>query len=279
VLDAYAQTTSTMAGQGSSDGEEEPILNARRFIELVQVEKKPLYEGSQISFLKAVARLTNLKCEFNLPHRVVDGIASLMKEMCPNDNEMTSNFYETSRLLAGLELPHRKIHVCSKGCMLFWKDDEQLDVCSFCGAERYIRKTVRGRKIPKKVLTYFPIGLRLQRLYATKNVAKHMTWHYNHPRTKGTMEHPRDGEAWKHFNSTFSMFASEPRKVRLGLYTDGFTPFTHYGQSYSCWPVIVTPYNLPPWMCMKRQFIFLSLLIPGPRNPKGNFRYIHSNLD
>ena len=104
MLDAYAQTTSTMAGQGSSDGEEEPILNARRFIELVQVEKKPLYEGSQISFLKAVARLTNLKCEFNLLHRVVDGIALLMKEMCPNDNEMASNFYETKRLLAGLEL-------------------------------------------------------------------------------------------------------------------------------------------------------------------------------
>ena len=58
--------------------------------------------------------------------------------------------------------------------------------------------------------------------------------------------------------------------MRLGLSTDGFAPFAHYGQSYSCWPVIVTPYNLPPWMCMRRQFMFLSLLIPGPRNPKGN---------
>ena len=97
-----------------------------------------------------------------------------------------------------------------------------------------------------------------------------MTWHHDHPRTEGLMEHPSDGQAWKHFDSTFSMFASEPRNVRLGLSTDGFAPFAHYAQSYSCWPVIVTPYNLPPWMCMKRQFMFLSLLIPGPRNPKGN---------
>jgi len=98
-----------------------------------------------------------------------------------------------------------------------------------------------------------------------------MTWHHEHQRTDDFMEHPSDGEAWKHFDTTFREFSSEPRNVRLGLCTDGFTPFSHYGQSYSCWPVIVTPYNLPPWMCMKRQFMFISLLIPGARNPKGNF--------
>jgi len=97
-----------MAGEGISDDEGEPIPDAKRFIKLVQAAERPLYEGCQMSLLKAVARLTNLKSEFNLPHRAVDGIASLMKEMCPNDNEMTSNFYETKRLLAGLELTRRK---------------------------------------------------------------------------------------------------------------------------------------------------------------------------
>jgi len=55
-----------------------------------------------MSLLKAVARLTNLKCEFNLPLRAVDRIPLLMKEMCPNDNEMSLNFYETKRLSASL---------------------------------------------------------------------------------------------------------------------------------------------------------------------------------
>ena len=108
VLDAYILATSTTAGEGISDNEEKPIPDTKRFIELVQVAEKPLYEGCQMSLLKPVALLTNLKCEFNLPHRAVDGIASLMKEMCPNDNEMSSNFYVTKRLLVGLELPHRK---------------------------------------------------------------------------------------------------------------------------------------------------------------------------
>ena len=207
VLDAYAPIASRMEDEGMNNDEEEPFVEAQKFIELVQAAEKPLYEGSDMSLLKAVARLTNLKYEFNLPHRVVDGIASLMKAMCPNDNEMTTNFYETKKLLAGLELPHYKIHVCPNGCMLFWKDAEELEKCSVCGTERYIMKTKRGKKIAKKVLIYFPIGPRLQRLYVTKTVAEHMTWHYEHTRTESLMEHSSDAESLKHFDDTFCEFA------------------------------------------------------------------------
>ena len=33
------------------------------------------------------------------------------------------------------------------------------------------------------------------------------------------------------------------------------------------WPVILTTYNLPPWLCMKEPYIMLTLLIPGPSTP------------
>jgi len=107
-------------------------------------------------------------------------------------------------------------------------------------------------------------------MFATKNISSEMSWHANNPREKGIMAHPSDSEAWKHLDTCFPEFASEPRNVRLGLCTDGFAPHGKFGGQYSCWPVILTPYNLPPSMCMKRQFMFLSLLIPGPKNPKGN---------
>ncbi|KAH7841811.1 hypothetical protein Vadar_034558 [Vaccinium darrowii] len=32
------------------------------------------------------------------------------------------------------------------------------------------------------------------------------------------------------------------------------------------WPVVLMPYNLPPWKCMKEQFFMMSLLIPGPES-------------
>ncbi len=84
------------------------------------------------------------------------------------------------------------------------------------------------------------------------------------------MSHPSDGEEWKQFDQLHPEFAQESRNVRLRLCTDGFAPFGQFGKSYSCWPVMLTPYNLPLWLCLKKQFIFLSLIIPGPKNPKNN---------
>ncbi|GKE68821.1 hypothetical protein Tco_1526893 [Tanacetum coccineum] len=33
------------------------------------------------------------------------------------------------------------------------------------------------------------------------------------------------------------------------------------------WPVILTTYNLPPWLCMKESSFMLTLLIPGHKSP------------
>jgi hypothetical protein len=53
--------------------------------------------------------------------------------------------------------------------------------------------------------------------------------------------------------------------------TDGFTPFGDNASSYSCWPVFAIPYNLPPSLCMKYEFMFLYLIIPGPGHPGPKF--------
>jgi hypothetical protein len=82
--------------------------------------------------------------------------------------------------------------------------------------------------------------------------------------------HPSDGEAWKHFNSMHPHFSAESRNVRLGLCTDEFNPFGSFAASYSCWPVILTVYNLPPGMCMRLKFMFLSMVIPGPSSSVRN---------
>jgi len=84
------------------------------------------------------------------------------------------------------------------------------------------------------------------------------------------MVHPSDGEAWKHFNSMHPPFSVESRNVRLGLCTDGFNPFGSFVAPYSCWPVILTVYNLPPGMCMRPEFMLLSMVIPGPSNSGRN---------
>jgi hypothetical protein len=76
-----------------------------------------------------------------------------------------------------------------------------------------------------------------------------------------------DGDAWKALDMFDPDFAAEPSNVRIGLATDGFTPFGQMASSYSCWSVFVIPYNLPPSLCMKYEFIFLRLIKPGPDHP------------
>ncbi|KAL0405388.1 UNVERIFIED_CONTAM: hypothetical protein Slati_3852700 [Sesamum latifolium] len=89
--------------------------------------------------------------------------------------------------------------------MLYWKDDIDLDYCKFYEEARY--KPTRERnpnrtKTPYAVLRYLPITPHLQRLYASQETTKQMTWHANHQTEEGSMCHPSDAEAWRHFDRT-----------------------------------------------------------------------------
>ena len=35
----------------------------------------------------------------------------------------------------------------------------------------------------------------------------------------------------------------------------------------SMWPIVLTTYNLPPWLCMKKLYLMVTLFIPGPSSP------------
>jgi len=192
VMDAYAPVASVLVQYVPHNGEHEPNANAKKFLELIQTAERPLCEGCEMSLFKDVARLANLKCEYDLPHRAVDSTVSFIKDICPNNNDMVGNYYEVKKLLAGLQLPHHKIDVCPNCCMLFWKGAEGFDRCSFCDEGRYLRTSKQGRQIPRKQLIYFPIGPRLQRLYATKKTAESMRCHHEHKRPLGVITHPSD---------------------------------------------------------------------------------------
>ncbi|CAL2277858.1 unnamed protein product [Prunus armeniaca] len=65
----------------------------------------------------------------------------------------------------------------------------------------------------------------------------------------------------KAFDRTFPEFAADPRNVRLRLATDGFNPYGVLNQHHSTWPIFVFSYNLPPWKCMKKEYMMMTVLI------------------
>ncbi|TYK04807.1 uncharacterized protein E5676_scaffold68G001310 [Cucumis melo var. makuwa] len=195
-------------------------------------------------------------------------LLELLNEAFPNGVKLPVSYYEAKKRLRDLGMGYESIHVCKFDCALFWKDYASLDKCPHCGESRYRLNDRKGKQIPHKVLRYFPLKARLQRLFLSKHTAEDMRWHRDKRcETKGILRHPADAEGWKHFDEQYPCFASHARNVRLALSSDGFNPFGNMSTSYSMWPVILIPYNLPPWKCMKAPFTFLSLLIPGPRSP------------
>ncbi|XP_013650497.2 uncharacterized protein LOC106355020 [Brassica napus] len=235
-----------------------------------EAANEPLYEGcvEGISQLYLASRLMKVKTDHNLPESCLDEISQTFRDVLPQPNKSPESYYEMKKLTKALGLPVLKIDVCEDNCMLFWKEDKDLVVCRFCGKDRYHQNHGKGKKRPKQRMFYMPITERLKRLYQLEETAAQMRWHAEHESPEGEMHHPFDGAAWMHFNKVYPDFTEESRNIYLGLATDGFNPVGMSGEAHSVWPVIVTPYNLPPGMCMKREYFFLSVLVPGPRHPK-----------
>ncbi|XP_057993064.1 uncharacterized protein LOC131174044 [Hevea brasiliensis] len=251
--------------------QEEPNPNASSFYGLLHDANAPLWEGcNNHTRLSAVSQLLNCMSDFHISHNCFDNLLSIIKSMLPEGNLLPSNFYNTKKMMSTLGLGYQKIDVCVNNCMLYYKENIDGTSCKTCGHPRYKPRkssTARQKNLPFKVLRYLPLIPRLQRLFMSSKTAAHMVWHAFNQHTDGTMSHPVDSEAWKHFDRTYPLFASDPRNVRLGLCTDGFNPFGQRSNPYSCWPVIIAVYNLPPWMAMKKPYMFLNMVIPGPKSP------------
>ena len=89
-----------------------------------------------------------------------------------------------------------------------------------------------------------------------------------HRSTNGVMQLVVDSLAAKFVVEEWLAFGKDPQNFRLGLATNGISPFSLAGkaQPYSVWPVVLTNYNIPPWLAMKKGHLILSIIVPWPRN-------------
>jgi hypothetical protein len=252
--------------------EEEPNVDAIKFFDLLKDSDEPLWDGcTNHNKLSAVAQVFTIKSDHGLSEAGYDKIIEWARSILPEGNRLKENFYVAKSMMKPLGLGYQKINMCPNFCMLYYLENVEMIECMTCGHSRYKPRTGRGKTLMAyKKLRYFLITPKLQRLFMSPRTAEHMTWHQAHDAVEGVMVHPFDSEAWKLFNSMHPQFSVESRNVRLGLCTDGFNSFESFAAPYSCWPVILTVYNLPPGMCMRPEFMFLSIVIPGPSSPGRN---------
>ncbi|BBH07194.1 Ankyrin repeat family protein [Prunus dulcis] len=241
IIEDVFPFASTNINHEREDDVPTPIDSAEfeQYEKLLKNANQELYPGCEsFSVLTAIVELMHGKIKYRMSNLCFDYFLGVFKRMLPTDNCLPKD--------------HKHAQ----------KEHETLDTCLICNESRFkMTSQNRTTKIPQKVMRYLPLKPRLQRLYMSTHTATDMRWHKEKRVDDDVMRHPADGEAWKEFDRTFPEFAADPRNVRLGLATDGFNPYGVLNQHHSTWPIFVFPYNLPPWKCMKKEYMMMTVLI------------------
>ncbi|XP_066354558.1 uncharacterized protein [Miscanthus floridulus] len=240
------------------------------FVKVLEDAKRALCPGSVHSRFSFLVRLPHIKSFYRISNIAISVILKLLARSFPNSC-LPDSYDKAKTYLKELGLGYELIHVCDNNCVLFRKNLAKADICPKCKESRWVDAD-GAKRVPKKVLRYFPLIPRLKRMFANKATSKETRWHKEmRVAVENEMTHPADGEAWKDFDDMYPSFAEDARNLRLSLATDGFNPFGNMNTSYSMWPVLVKVYNLPPWSCTDASNCIMALLIPGPKSPGKDF--------
>ncbi|XP_076886208.1 uncharacterized protein LOC143536000 [Bidens hawaiensis] len=229
------------------------------------------------SFLKAAKahRWFALKSKHRWSDKSFTDALVLLHDMLPDCNELPVSLYQAKKLTCPMGLKVKRIHACPNDYMLYTKEFKDDHKCFNCGASRYKRKNetgevdddVKKNGPPAKMLWYFPIIPRLKRLFANEKEAKLLRWHSEDRINDGKLRHVADSPQWRNIDYMYPEFGNAIRSIRFGLSSDGINPFGQMSNGHSTWPVLLCIYNLPPWLCMKKKYIMMSLLIASTKQP------------
>jgi hypothetical protein len=223
----------------------------------------PLFTDAQLSCLSATLLLLNCLRVHGASNALINELFTLLSQsVLPTVNSLPTREYSASKMLRQLGLGYEMIHCCQDGYMLFWGvGSELLDRCTKCGKARYRR--VGKSLVPVKILRYFHLIPRLQRMYSIPFMAGLQTWHRHGRSTDGMIRHVVDSIQWQWIDQNLGDFGEEDRNIRLGLATDGVNPYGIKSSNWSSWLVCLLNHNFPSWFTTKKHFILLSMIIPG----------------
>ncbi|KAL6499113.1 hypothetical protein OROHE_026287 [Orobanche hederae] len=255
------------------EGDNKLSDDCNEFQKFVGDANKPLYPGCKShNKLNALVQLYNLKAKHGMSDVAFGEWLQVLGDFLLEGNEIPASCYDAKKTLGALGMGYKKIHACPNDCILYRLDDADADECPTCHASRWKlgRNSNPRVGVPAKVLWYFPPIPRFVKMFRSGETSKNLTWHATGRNKDGLMRHPADAATWKFVDEKWPEFGADPRNLRLALSSDGFNPHSSLSSKYSCWPVILVIYNLPPWLIMKRKHMMLTLLISGPTQPGNN---------
>ncbi len=148
-----------------------------------------LYPGCEQGHKKlgTILEFLQWKAKNSVSDKAFVELLKLVKNILSEGNELPETTYEAKKVICPLGLEVQKIHACPKIYILYRGEEyENLEACHVCKALQYkIRLDdlveVDGqplkKRIPAKVMWYFPIIPRLKRFFTNKSHARMMWSH------------------------------------------------------------------------------------------------------
>ncbi|KAL0534720.1 hypothetical protein IC582_029012 [Cucumis melo] len=172
-----------------------------------------------------------------------------LKEILSTTNKLSNSLNEAKKTLGALRMEYEKIYACPTNCCFYRKEFTNVIECPKCGQSRWknVNDTNEGRKkIPSKVIWYFPPIPRFKRLFRSIECAENLTWHASERIEDDKLQYSADSPTWKLVNFKWPDFNFKPRNFRLALSVDEANPHGDMSSKYSCWPIVMVVYNIPP---------------------------------
>ncbi|KAL0536446.1 hypothetical protein IC582_025395 [Cucumis melo] len=168
------------------------------FEKLLNDAEKLLYEGcKKFTKLSTLVKLYNLKVRHVWSNISFSELLKALKDILPSPNDLPTSMYEAKKMLGALGMEYEKIHACPNDCCLYRKEYANAIVCPECGESRwkYGKDANKKKKIPAKIMWYFPPIPRFQRMFRSVECAKNLTWHATEREIDDKLRHPADSPA------------------------------------------------------------------------------------
>ena len=163
------------------------------------------------------------------------------------------------------EIQPQFVDCCQSGCMAYTGQFASLRSCSFCGSPRYRENDSVN---PIQQYLYIPLAKRLEIQYSDRERSKVLKeYRTTLLRTykEGQYRDVWDGNLFQDYHKKLGMF-KKPTDIGLQLSLDGVQVVQR--RNFLVTPVILLNLNLPPSERVRIQNILVSILIPGPHEPK-----------
>ena len=151
-------------GDITSNSNEEPNAEGKKFFGLLTEAKKELYPGcKEVTKVSFIVRLFQIRCMFGLSSSALASVLQLFYLVLPEGHCVPDTLEKVKKVVHDLGLDYQKIHACVNDCVLFRKEYAAMDTCPTCGESRWQstdsghQEVASNKRVPQKILRYLPI--------------------------------------------------------------------------------------------------------------------------